>query len=421
MNRLYLIAAFAILIISASFLVFYIKVSKKTYEEKNQIKKVSTFNEYRGLEAPTDPFGKLQEGDFNKVDFTDSDANTPAFPKEEKQELKPLYELEIAAVDTAKLGHDFVWVEKSSGHILGKDNLNDLHQSILSKSRIGVVDAIFTKDFVIRRYLDNDFTLRHEAIDKESKEVLELNQNIKECKAYKENIIICSRSLEGKTEFVKTDLDKEEDISLYTLPLEDLSFDYKGDKLFVAQKGSKYKDSVLLEVDKDGKTHFLLKVRALSFKISKDGKKILYTDLKDGKIKTYVKDLENSTTFELPLSTLADKCDFNKDSDKILCAVPQKDIKDFDKYYSYEEFSSDDFYIIDLKDESMEKLEFDNKVLQDLDADNLSWNTDKYASFINRLSGKAWGISLRGFTEDTVASSTEKAENSTSTDKNDTI
>ena len=421
MNRLYIVAALAIVIISASFLFFYINVSKKTYEEKNQIKKVSTFNEYRGLEAPADPFGKLQEGDFSKVDFTDSDANTPAFPKTEKQEIKPLYELEVAAADTAKLGHNFVWIEKSSGHILGKDGLNDLHQSVLSKSRIGVVDAVFTKDFVIRRYLDNDFVLRHEAIDKESKEIFELNQNIKECKAYKENIIICTRSLEGKTEFVKTDLDKEEDSSLYTLPLEDLSFDYKEDKLFIAQKGSKYKDSVLLEVDKAGKAHFLLKARALSFKISKDAQKLIYTDLKDGKIKTYVKDLKNGTTFELPLSTLADKCDFNKDSDKILCAVPKNGLKDFDKYYSYEEFSSDDFYMIDLKDESMEKLEFDNKVLQDLDVDKLSWNADKYASFINRLSGKAWGMSLRGFAEDIAASSTKKTKNSTSTDKNDTI
>ncbi len=423
MNRLYLVAALAIVVISASFLFFYISVSKKTYEEKNQIKKVSTFNEYRGLEAPTDPFGKLQEGDFSKVDFASSDANTPAFPKQESQELKPLYELEVAAVDTNKLDYNFVWIEKSSGHVIGKNDLNDLHQALLSKSRLGVVDAIFTKDFVVRTYLDSDFKLKHEAINNQSKEIFELNENIKKCKAADENKIVCLRHVGGKSEFVKTDLDKEKDKSLYLIPLQDLDFDYKNNTLFVAQKGSNFKDSIVLKVKEDGSAKFLLKARALSFKVSKDVKKILYTDLKDGKIKTYVKDLETGALFELPLSTLANKCDFNNDSSKILCAIPQKGIDNLDEYFSYEIFSKDDFYIINLQDESMEKLEFDNKILQDIDADKMSWNSEKYASFINRLSGKAWGIRLRVNNSDFLASSTDKEnlKNSTSTNKNDTI
>lgn len=100
----------------------------------------------------------------------------------------------------------------------------------------------------------------------------------------------------------------------------------------------------------------------ISFKVSPDGKKVLYSTssvARPKSVKLYVTDIDGKAQVDLGLQTLADKCGFAQDNRTVYCGVPQRAYGGFvlpDDYLAKKFVTEDSLYRIDSETGGKEKI-----------------------------------------------------------------
>ncbi|MBU1167095.1 hypothetical protein KKC60_01660 [Patescibacteria group bacterium] len=135
-------------------------------------------------------------------------------------------------------------------------------------------------------------------------------------------------------------------------------------RFFVSGDATSYGSGSLYEVDTEGGDFKTLvgDVYGLSYKVSPDGKKVIYTASSEPRAKElylYVTDIEGKEHKDLDIATMTEKCTFAQDNRTVYCAVPKKGNQDFvlpDDYNDEKYITADSFYRIDTETGVKEKL-----------------------------------------------------------------
>lgn len=131
---------------------------------------------------------------------------------------------------------------------------------------------------------------------------------------------------------------------------------------------------------------------------SPDGKKILYSALENGGLKTYLYDRASNSSEEVSPQALPEKCVWTKDSSEIYCAAGIKGVAYTypDDWYKGKISFDDAIWVIDADTKNGNILyDIVSKTGKKIDAINLQLNSNEdYLGFINKKDGTLWGFDL---------------------------
>lgn len=138
--------------------------------------------------------------------------------------------------------------------------------------------------------------------------------------------------------------------------------------------------------------------KGLTTLMSPDGKKILYAEVGDDGISTFVIELATGKKTSISPSAIPEKCIWTSDSKTIYCAAPVKSTPFVypDDWYKGKVTFSDALWVIDATD-YVGNIEYDflSKNNASIDAVNLELRSEEdYIGFINKKDGTLWGLDL---------------------------
>jgi Tol biopolymer transport system component len=140
-------------------------------------------------------------------------------------------------------------------------------------------------------------------------------------------------------------------------------------------------------------------IAGFSAKWSPDGQKILYqtTDDKGKNLKLFVADSQGKNSRQLPVATLAEKCAWSADSQKIFCAVPQKLSENAtwpEDWLARRVTVKDDFYRLGADGQEKTKIASSDETHWFDVQEILASPQSDYILFTNRRDGLLWSIAL---------------------------
>jgi hypothetical protein len=171
------------------------------------------------------------------------------------------------------------------------------------------------------------------------------------------------------------------------------------ESILIYQNASEAIDGSAFILDTQGnKTLLKSNVRGLIISVSKDGESYIYNNIVRGRLSLFAK-TKNSEERSIPLSTLAEKCIFDPNNPNIAyCATP-RNIPNAtlpDAWYRGEIHFSDDWWIINLSDGSVEQLispESDFGVLIDV-LDPVIDKNGEYIIFLDANTRTPWALRI---------------------------
>ncbi len=132
--------------------------------------------------------------------------------------------------------------------------------------------------------------------------------------------------------------------------------------------------------------------------MSPDGKKLLYSNFRNGIVSTFILDIASGTKNSISPGVLVEKCVWTKDSKEIYCTAPLKAPNGTypDDWYKGKVSFDDALWNIDVPDLSGNIIyDFVSKNNAKIDATNLQLNaSEDYLGFINKKDGTLWGFDL---------------------------
>lgn len=397
MKRAYTIAGILLIIIAVAFLLFFQSVTKKSGAIKNNLKKVEVF---KNSAPKADPFGKLTDSvkpsntpPNNTSDKTAVNTNDIEIP----YELKQVHNLSVSGFDLDKMGKRFIWLESNSGQTYGKDSLKSSVVNIAKNPKADVFEAWFADTFVLREYVNNDFTPSYDIVTNKN-ELIKLNGDIERCFLGLQESVLCIVKNQDDVGFLRIDVQKGENTLLYTSSLSKWYLQDTENGVFAMQLPSENKESAIVQI-KNGNAKIIEKGYALNGKVSKDGKFLIYSKKTKGGYKSYLKYLENGVLYELPFQTVYDKCVFQ--SQKLYCAGFLDSQFSLDEYMLNGSKYNDEFFVVNINDINAEKIKISNDKQGNFDIKNPT-ATEGYLGFINKTDSKPWVITLPKDTQNDV-------------------
>jgi hypothetical protein len=132
--------------------------------------------------------------------------------------------------------------------------------------------------------------------------------------------------------------------------------------------------------------------------ISPDGKKVIYSEIINDTLETFIYDVKSKTSTYLTQSTIVDKCTWSKDSKTVYCGIPQKlyQAPYPDAWYNNDTSFSDNIWSINaLTGKFSLVIALQDLVLSPIDVYKISVSDDgKYMLFQDKISLTLWKYNL---------------------------
>lgn len=139
-------------------------------------------------------------------------------------------------------------------------------------------------------------------------------------------------------------------------------------------------------------------INGLVSKVSPDAKKVLYSFNNNSQTELRYFDYVKNTSFVVPNATIAEKCTWGSDSQKIYCAIPNNIYGRIfpDTWYMGEASFNDSLVVINVVDQTVKTLlnSSDQSTLFDMIDLKLS-PKDDYAIFTNKKDLKLWSLEIK--------------------------
>ncbi|MBI4709334.1 MAG: hypothetical protein HY764_03985 [Candidatus Portnoybacteria bacterium] len=313
----------------------------------------------------------------------------------------------VLAPTISEDGQTIKYYSKADGHVL-KSNFDGSGEEVISSANLPDLEGVVwspDKKKVISIFEKNGQTTKS-VFNYQARANNALNENVRSINFSPDSQKIVyqyQNASNDQNNISVADANGQNWKNIFTTRLTNLIVEWPGpDKISIGNSPSGLVPGSLFTIDPESGnlTKILSDIYGLSVKWSKKKKKIIYqtTNEKGKDLKLFVTQIGSGQATLLPLKTIAEKCVWGADSQKIFCAVPQglsEGVAMPDDYLNGKIIIRDDIYMIDVASQKTTKIAQSNEE-QSFDAKELILSPEEdYLFFINGKNGLLCNIKLK--------------------------